>query len=179
MDTQYHLLFLYYLYLKGKTQRLHGRKWVHSIIVARPLMAAFDTLYQELRSDRKNVFYLMSQRTGWFWTRLNNNSTSISTSSIVIGEQGCAEQRSRLSGGKWNNVAVELRRRKVDKCDRVLRYCLWAASLSLTAREQAELNQVFLPLLLEKVWGIYNSMPGIITSVMRSAQRKGSLTWKQ
>ena len=44
-----------------------------------------------------------------------------------------------------------------------LRYCLWTTSLSLTVWEQAELNQGFLALLLEKVWRMYNSMPEIIT----------------
>ena len=46
---------------------------------------------------------LLSHRTGWSWTTLINNSASISTYSIVIGEQYCADQR---SGGKLNNVAV-------------------------------------------------------------------------
>ena len=44
-----------------------------------------------------------------------------------------------------------------NSADGWLRSRLWAASLSLTAREQAELNQGFLALALEKVWGINSS----------------------
>ena len=56
-----------------------------------------------------------------------------------------------------------------------LQYCLWAASLYLTAQEQAELNQGFLALVLKKVWGMHDFMPETITSAMRSAQIEGYL----
>ena len=51
--------------------------------------------------------------------------------------------------------------------------------LFLIAQEQAELNQSFLALVLEKMWEMYEFMPETITFVMCSSQREGSLTWKQ
>ena len=49
--------------------------------------------------------HLMSSLTDWVLFALCNSSTSIPPSSIVTGEHGCAHQR---SGGKWNNVTIEL-----------------------------------------------------------------------
>lgn len=47
MGTQDYLLSFYYLYWKK------FRKWLHSINVARPVVGAFATLNEELRSDGK------------------------------------------------------------------------------------------------------------------------------
>ena len=61
--------------------------------------------------------------------------------------------------------------------DGYLWYRLWTASL--IARQQDELNQGLRALGLEKVCGMFASMPDTITSDMRWAQTDGPLTWKQ
>ena len=63
----------------------HGRKWVHSANVARPVVGAFVTLYEELRRDTKKFFNYFRMSKESFDELLN--STSTSTSSIINGEQ--------------------------------------------------------------------------------------------
>ena len=63
---------------------------------------------------------------------------------------------------------------------RLMATVLFVSRLSImTAREQTELNQSFLALLLKKVCGMYDSISRTISSAMRLVQREGSLTWKQ